>query len=85
MLPVWAFGPWMSSNNWDRDEVVREQIKRTTDLKIPSTVFVLEQWSDETTYYIFNDAIYEPTDGEGALKYEDYVFPEWGRWPILKA
>ncbi|QFT87727.1 Alpha-xylosidase [Bacillus sp. THAF10] len=84
MLPVWAFGPWMSSNNWDRDEVVREQIKRTTDLKIPSTVFVLEQWSDETTYYIFNDAIYEPTDGEGALKYEDYVFPEWGRWPDPK-
>lgn len=84
MLPVWALGPWMSSNNWDRDSVVREQVKKTTELKIPSTVLVLEQWSDETTYYIFNDAIYSPTDGSSALSYEDFTFPEWGRWPNPK-
>lgn len=84
MLPVWAFGPWMSSNNWDRDGVVRDQVKKTSDLEIPSTVLVLEQWSDETTYYIFNDAIYEPTDGAKANRYEDYTFPEWGRWPDPK-
>jgi hypothetical protein len=84
MLPVWAFGPWMSSNNWDRDEVVREQVRKTTELQIPATVLVLEQWSDETTYYIFNDAIYEPTDGSFALSYEEYTYPEWGRWPNPK-
>ncbi|RSK28296.1 glycoside hydrolase family 31 protein [Bacillus sp. HMF5848] len=84
MLPTWAFGPWMSSNNWDRDEVVRAQVDITTELEIPSTVLVLEQWSDETTYYIFNDAIYEPTDGSYALSYEDFTYPEWGRWPNPK-
>ncbi|WP_100408045.1 glycoside hydrolase family 31 protein [Bacillus solitudinis] len=84
MLPVWALGPWMSSNNWDRDSVVREQVKKTTELNIPSTVLVLEQWSDETTYYIFNDAIYSPTDGSSALSYEEFTYPKWGRWPNPK-
>lgn len=84
MLPVWAFGPWMSSNNWDRDEVVRYQVEKTTELQIPATVIVLEQWSDESTYYIFNDAIYEPTDGSTALSYGDYIYPKWGRWPKPK-
>jgi alpha-D-xyloside xylohydrolase len=82
--PVWAFGPWMSSNNWDRDSVVREQVQKTAELQIPSTVLVLEQWSDEATYYVFNDAMYEPTEGSSALSYEDYTFPEWGRWPNPK-
>lgn len=84
MLPVWAFGPWMSSNNWDRDEVVREQVRKTTELQIPSTVLVLEQWSDEATYYIFNDTIYEPTNGGSALSYKNFTFPHWGRWPNPK-
>lgn len=84
MLPTWAFGPWMSSNNWDREEVVKYQVQKTTELQIPSTVLVLEQWSDEATYYIFNDAIYQPTDGSTALSYKDYTFPEWGRWPNPK-
>ncbi|WLD92597.1 TIM-barrel domain-containing protein [Alkalihalobacillus sp. AL-G] len=79
--PVWAFGPWMSSNNWDRDSVVREQVKKTTELQIPSTVLVIEQWSDEATYYIFNDAEYDLKPGGEAHRYEDYRFPEKGRWP----
>ncbi len=82
--PVWAFGPWMSSNNWDRDSIVREQVEKTNDLQIPSTVLVMEQWSDEATYYIFNDAEYEVKPGGEAHTYEDYYFPEWGRWPDPK-
>ncbi|MFC0187217.1 TIM-barrel domain-containing protein [Fictibacillus aquaticus] len=82
--PVWAFGPWMSSNNWDRDSVVREQVRLTKELQIPSTVLVLEQWSDEATYYIFNDAEYEVKEREDYHRYEDYHFPEWGRWPDPK-
>ncbi|NHM33618.1 TIM-barrel domain-containing protein [Neobacillus terrae] len=84
MVPVWALGPWMSSNNWDRDEIVREQVRKTTELQIPATVLVLEQWSDEATYYIFNDATYEATDGSTALSYEDYNHPQGGRWPNPK-
>uniref|UniRef100_UPI00277B5B0A TIM-barrel domain-containing protein n=2 Tax=Listeria TaxID=1637 RepID=UPI00277B5B0A len=56
MVPVWALGPWMSSNNWDRESVVRNEVETTQELQIPSTVVVLEQWSDEATYYMFNDA-----------------------------
>ncbi|KGX90824.1 glycosyl hydrolase family 31 [Pontibacillus marinus BH030004 = DSM 16465] len=82
--PVWAFGPWMSSNNWDRDSIVREQVKKTNELQIPSTVLVMEQWSDEATYYIFNDAEYEVKPGNEVHRYEDYQFPEWGRWPDPK-
>ena len=41
--PTWAFGPWMSSNNWDRDSVVRKQVELTNYYKIPSTVLVIEQ------------------------------------------
>ena len=82
--PVWAFGPWMSSNNWDRDSIVRKQVQLTNEYKIPSTVLVIEQWSDEATYYIFNDAEYEMKPGKLAHKYDDYHFPEWGRWPNPK-
>ncbi|MBB6673515.1 glycoside hydrolase family 31 protein [Cohnella nanjingensis] len=79
--PKWAFGPWMSSNNWDSQAEALKQAEMTKRHEIPATVFVLEQWSDEATFYIFNDAKYEPTDGKTALRYEDYEFPAWGRWP----
>ncbi|MBC2316321.1 glycoside hydrolase family 31 protein [Listeria booriae] len=81
MLPVWAFGPWMSSNNWDRDQVVREEIETTQKLQIPATVVVLEQWSDEATYYMFNDTEYTLKDPAESYSYEELHFPDWGRWP----
>lgn len=84
LLPSWAMGPWMSSNNWDRDSVVREQIDLTNELEIPATVIVLEQWSDETTYYMFNDAQYPLLEDGKVHSYEDMTFPEWGRWPNPK-
>lgn len=82
--PKWAFGPWMSSNNWDTQDETIKQADLTEKYKIPSTVLVLEQWSDEATYYIFNDAKYEIKNGKKAFKYEDFSFPEWGRWPDPK-
>ncbi len=84
MLPEWAFGPWMSSNNWDSDAEVRKQVELTKKYDIPSTVLVIEAWSDEATYYIFNDAVYKENDGGDALCYKDFHFPEWGRWPDPK-
>lgn len=82
--PKWAFGPWMSSNNWDSQAVVMEQVERTVRHRIPATVLVLEQWSDEATFYIFNDSQYEPKSGFDVHRYEDFRFPEWGRWPDPK-
>lgn len=85
MVPSWTLGPWMSSNNWDRDSVVREQIELTNKYDIPATVIVLEQWSDETTYYMFNDAQYPMLMPGEVHTYDQMNFPEWGRWPDPKA
>lgn len=82
--PKWAFGPWMSSNNWDTQDETIKQADLTEKYKIPSTVLVLEQWSDEATYYIFNDAKYEVKHGKKYFGYEDFSFPKWGRWPDPK-
>jgi len=79
--PKWAFGPWMSSNNWDSEREVDEQLARTAEHAIPSTVMVLEQWSDESSFYIFNDAGYETKSGSERFVYDDFSFPAWGRWP----
>ncbi|MGJ9385755.1 TIM-barrel domain-containing protein [Salipaludibacillus sp. CF4.18] len=84
MIPSWALGPWMSSNNWDRQSIVEDEIKLTNKYQIPATVLVLEQWSDETTYYMFNDALYELKDPSSAHTYEEMDFPDWGRWPDPK-
>ncbi|WP_313998179.1 TIM-barrel domain-containing protein [uncultured Paenibacillus sp.] len=82
--PKWAFGPWMSSNNWDSQAEVMKQVELTNRHRIPATVLVLEQWSDEATFYIFNDAQYEVKDGSEPFRYADFRFPEWGRWPNPK-
>ncbi|PWJ50483.1 TIM-barrel domain-containing protein [Faecalicatena contorta] len=83
-LPDWAFGPWMSSNNWDSETEVRKQVELTKQHDIPATVLVIEAWSDEATYYAFNDAVYTENNGAKALQYQDYIFPKWGRWPDPK-
>lgn len=84
MLPEWAFGPWMSSNNWDSEAEVRKRVELTKKYDIPSTVLVIEAWSDEATYYIFNDAVYKENSGEKGFSYDEFDFPEWGRWPDPK-
>lgn len=84
MMPEWAFGPWMSSNNWDSEAEVRKQVELTKKYDIPATVLVIEAWSDEATYYIFNDASYEENSGEEAFSYKDFDFPKWGKWPDPK-
>lgn len=80
MVPRWALGLWMSSNNWDSEREVLSQVNSAIKYKIPATVMVLEQWSDEATFYIFNDAQYDLKDGSDALLYSDFKFEEWGRW-----
>ncbi|HHW48481.1 MAG TPA: glycoside hydrolase family 31 protein [Clostridiaceae bacterium] len=82
--PNWVFGPWMSSNNWNSQAEVLKQVQLTKKHAIPATVIVLEQWSDETTFYIFNDARYNVKPGDVYLKYEDFTFPEDGKWPDPK-
>ena len=80
--PKWAFGPWISANTWNSQAKAEAVLRRTREEGVPVTVLVLEAWSDETTFYVFNDAEYTPTDGAGALRAEDFRFG--GRWPDPK-
>lgn len=82
--PAWAFGHWMSSNNWDSQAEVERQVALTEAHDIPASVVVVEQWSDEATFYLFNDARYQPRPGSEPFAYSDFSFPEWGRWPDPK-
>ncbi|WP_205600796.1 TIM-barrel domain-containing protein [Gracilibacillus sp. YIM 98692] len=83
MLPKWAFGLWMSANEWDRQSEVDNAVAQANNYDIPATAMVLEQWSDEHTFYAFNDAQYTPVSGDQSLDYEDYTFG--GKWPDPKA
>lgn len=81
--PAWAFGPWMSSNSWNSQALTEENVARTLAEDVPATVLVIEAWSDESTFYIFNDAEYEPQPGAHAPRLADFRFG--GRWPDPKA
>lgn len=83
--PPWAFGLWMSSNDWNSQDMVDEQVGLTRQHEIPATVLVIEAWSDEATFYIWNDARYQPRPGGEAFSYDDFTFPPDGLWPNPKA
>lgn len=80
--PVWAFGPWLSANEWDKQAEIMEQLNKTLEYEVGTTVIVIEAWSDEQTFYAFNDSEFEPVDGATTLDYEDFTF--MGRWPDPK-
>jgi len=82
--PSWAFGPWMSSNEWNSQAAVAEQVERSLELDIPVTVLVIEAWSDETTFYIWNDSQYSPKPADQPFTYGDFTFPPEGKWPNPK-
>lgn len=81
--PAWAFRPWMSSNSWNSQARVHSEVERTLAEDVPAGVVVIEAWSDEATFYIFNDATYRPRPGAEAPRLADFEFR--GRWPDPKA
>jgi alpha-glucosidase (family GH31 glycosyl hydrolase) len=82
--PDWVFGPWMSSNEWNTQARVEQEVRTTQALDIPATALVIEAWSDETTFYTWNGAQYTPRPGEAAPRLEDFTFPAAGPWPDPK-
>jgi len=80
--PSWAFGPWLSANEWNSQEKIERVLKIIKDLDLPSSVIVIEAWTDEQTYYIFNGAEYEPGNGDKFFKLEDFKFEH--PWPDPK-
>ncbi|HVO42085.1 MAG TPA: TIM-barrel domain-containing protein, partial [Aggregatilineales bacterium] len=85
MLPTWAFGPWMSGNEWNSQARVLEEVEQTQTYDIPATVLVIEAWADEVTFYIWNDAVYMPKAGGEFFRYGDFSFHADGKWPDPKA
>ena len=81
--PVWAFTPWISANEWNKQSEIMDQLDATLKYKIPTGVIVIEAWSDEETFYTFNDSEFEPVSGGETLNYEDFTFS--GRWPDPKS
>ncbi len=79
--PLWAFGLWMSGNEWNSQARVMHEVEQSLAHAIVPSVLVIEAWSDETTFYVWNDAQYTPTPGHAALRYEDFSFPADGKWP----
>ena len=83
--PLWAFGLWMSANEWNSQARVEKEVHATFEHGIIPSVLVIEAWSDETTFYIWNDAQYTAIPGDQALRYNDFTFPPEGKWTNPKA
>ena len=82
-LPKWAFGLWMSANEWDTQAEALGAMNNSKNYDIPSTVLVLEQWSDENTFYVWNEAAYTPIPGSAAFRNSDFTYG--AKWPSPKA
>lgn len=78
--PEWVFGVWASANRWKSQDDVRRLLANLKRLRFPCSVVVLEAWSDEATFYIWNGARYAPAEGGRALGEEDFDF-SGSPWP----
>jgi len=78
--PKWAFGLWMSANEWNTQTEVEAELANVASYDIPHSAMVLEQWSDEATFYIWHGATYTPTAGSGTLSLSDLTFPAGTAW-----
>lgn len=78
--PEWAFGPWISANRWNTQAQTEEQLQKLKEYGFPASVLVLEAWSDEATFYIWNGARYTPVPNGQVLEREDFDFTG-SPWP----
>ena len=81
--PDWAFGPWASANRWKSQRDVEEQLDKIESSGYPVTSLVIEAWSDEATFYLWNGADYEGKSGAESFSASDLRFRE--PWPNPQA
>lgn len=79
--PDWVFGPWISANHWNTQKETEKQIELLKKYQFPATVLVLEAWSDEATFYIFNGAKYKEKPNGGPFAVGDFDYSESAYWP----
>ena len=82
--PSWIYNLWGSSNEWNTQSRVKNEIAKGRESGIDLGVVVIEAWSDESTFTVFRDAKYEPTDGSRGLRASEIQYPENGAWPDPK-
>lgn len=78
--PEYAFGIWVSANHWNCEADVDRLLAELEEYKFPASVIVLEAWSDEATFYIWNGAEYKPEKSAEGFHYEDFDFSSSPYW-----
>lgn len=81
--PSWVFGTWISANRWGSQEEVLKQIDTLKKYNFPASVIVIEKWSDEATFYIFNGAKYKEKENNEAFTYDEFDYHD-SLWPNPK-
>jgi alpha-glucosidase (family GH31 glycosyl hydrolase) len=79
--PTWSYGLWASSNEWNTQARVEEEVEASIHHGIELGVIVIEAWSDESTFTVFRDAQFIPSDGSNGLHAKDLAYPKDGAWP----
>lgn len=81
--PEWITGVWVSANRWNTQKDVEQLLEKLKKYDFPASVVVLEAWSDEATFYVWNGAKYTPAADGQPLCYEDFDFSD-SPWPNPK-
>ncbi len=77
--PRWSFGIWASANRWNSQKQIEEQLEYFKEYHYPVSVLVIEAWSDEATFYLWNGAEYQEREGRMDFTLKDFSFRE--PWP----
>ena len=84
--PEWAFGVWISANGWNCDAEVDAQLAAMKRLHYPASVMVLEAWSDEQTFYRWNDSKHWKSPAALIRRIRDAgLHPVLWQIPVIKA
>ena len=78
--PRYAFGIWASANHWNSEADVDRLLEELEKYHFPASVIVLEAWSDEATFYIWNGADYVPKKSAEGFSYDDFDFSHSKHW-----
>jgi alpha-glucosidase (family GH31 glycosyl hydrolase) len=82
--PPWIYRLWMSGNEWNRQERLLAEVERSFEEDIPVGAVVIEAWSDEETFTVFDaDAWPDPRAMVDALHDRDVKVLLW-QVPLVK-
>lgn len=82
--PAWIYKLWGSSNEWNTQDRVEAEVRAGEISGVDLGVIVIEAWSDESTFTVFRDAQFAPTDGSKGLNSSAITYPSNGAWPNPK-